>query len=354
MAKAKKLPSGQWRTLVYSHTDKNGKRKYESFTADTKKESEFMAAEFAMNKNKKKSAVNRKKPKFKDALEKYINAKSNVLSPSTLRGYVQMKTYYKDLDEVTIDKLDTIVMQEWINTLSEDHSPKTVKNAYSLVISILRFYDYDQKLSVTLPALEQIVYHIPTDEEIKRIIEYLKENDRDLLKAVYLAAFATLRRSEIAGLTVDDLDVEHNVIHVHTVRVINKDKVFVDKTTTKTKSSDRYIEVPGFVMDELKNSTDRIVSISADNITNRHVRLLKKLKIEHFRFHDLRHYSASIMHAIGVPDQYIMERGGWSNDKILKAVYRNVIKDYNEKFVKDTNEHFEKMQHEIQHKKENP
>ena len=54
MAKANQLPSGKWRTRVYSHTEiVNGKEKriYESFTADTKKESEFMAAKFAMDKN---------------------------------------------------------------------------------------------------------------------------------------------------------------------------------------------------------------------------------------------------------------------------------------------------------------
>lgn len=47
---------------------------------------------------------------------------------------------------------------------------------------------------------------------------------------------------------------------------------------------------------------------------------MKKLDIPHFRFHDLRYYSASIMHAIGVPDVYIMERGGWSSDKTLKKI----------------------------------
>ena len=43
MAKAKKLPSGSWRCLVYSHTEKvrdaktgewKNKRVYESFTSD--------------------------------------------------------------------------------------------------------------------------------------------------------------------------------------------------------------------------------------------------------------------------------------------------------------------------------
>ena len=28
---------------------------------------------------------------------------------------------------------------------------------------------------------------------------------------------------------------------------------------------------------------------------------------------------------IGVPDQYIMQRGGWSSDNVMKSVYRNVI-----------------------------
>ena len=55
------------------------------------------------------------------------------------------------------------------------------------------------------------------------------------------------------------------------------------------------------------------------------------------------------MHAIGIPDQYIMARGGWKTDKVLKAVYRNVIADEEKKFTEKINSHFDSMQHEIQH-----
>lgn len=55
MAKAKKLPSGSWRCQVYDYTDFKGKRYYESFTAETKKEAEYLAAEFALNKKKRSS-----------------------------------------------------------------------------------------------------------------------------------------------------------------------------------------------------------------------------------------------------------------------------------------------------------
>ncbi len=34
------------------------------------------------------------------------------------------------------------------------------------------------------------------------------------------------------------------------------------------------------------------------------------------------------MHAIGIPDQYIMARGGWGSDKVLKAIYRGTIDYY--------------------------
>ena len=43
--KAKKLPSGSWRAQG-TYYDEAGKRHFRSFTADTKKEAEYRAAEF--------------------------------------------------------------------------------------------------------------------------------------------------------------------------------------------------------------------------------------------------------------------------------------------------------------------
>ena len=44
-------------------------------------------------------------------------------------------------------------------------------------------------------------------------------------------------------------------------------------------------------------------------------------------FHSLRHYSASYLHAIGIPDAYILERGGWSSPHIMQKVYRHALSD---------------------------
>lgn len=47
--------------------------------------------------------------------------------------------------------------------------------------------------------------------------------------------------------------------------------------------------------------------------------------MEHISFHDLRHMNASVMLALGVPDKYAMERGGWETDSIMKSVYQNTF-----------------------------
>ena len=42
-------------------------------------------------------------------------------------------------------------------------------------------------------------------------------------------------------------------------------------------------------------------------------------------FHDLRQINTSVMAALGVPDVYAMERGGWSNTTTLKSVYQQTF-----------------------------
>ncbi len=339
MATAKKLPSGQWRTLVYDYTDSKGKRHYESFTAETKKESEYMAAEFALNKKNKKKDKLPNLP-FKQAREEYVQSNIGILSPSTLRGYNQMRTYYNEIDDILLSKLDQTNIQNWANNFSKTHSPKTVKNAHGLINAVMRKYDPSFELHTKLPKKKKLMYYVPTEDEVVKLIEHLKENDNEMLKAVLLSAFGTLRRSEVCGLS--DKDIKGNVVHVNSSRVLGLNNDYVNKDTTKNESSDRYVVLPEFVTNTLPSS-GKVVLLEPNVITERHKRYLEQLGIHHFRFHDLRHYSASIMHAIGIPDQYIMARGGWKSDAVLKNIYRGTMDDYEKIFTDKTNEHFNNL-----------
>ena len=55
--------------------------------------------------------------------------------------------------------------------------------------------------------------------------------------------------------------------------------------------------------------------------------------MDYMRFHALRHYCASQLHALGMPDAYIMERGGWESDGVLKGIYRHTLSDYAERVI---------------------
>lgn len=342
MAKAKKLPSGTWRALVYDYTDEDGKRHYESFTASTKKEAELKAAEFAYTK---KSKGKNAEMLFKEALERYCELKSNVLSPSTLRGYrIMARNSYKSLLNYPLKSFTTDLVQSWINEYATDHSPKSVRNAHGLLSAVLDTFAPEINFRSTLPQQIKKDLYVPSDDDIKALLSYFAVKDKDMEIAVYLAAFGTLRRSEVCALTADD--VHGNMISINKAMV--KASTGWAVKTTKTISSTRTIEMPQFVIDKLP-SAGRLVNLMPDKVTTHFESALKRLDIPCFRFHDLRHYAASIMHAIGVPDQYIMQRGVWSSDRTLKAIYRGTIEEYTKKYNDVTLQHFDKMQHEMQH-----
>lgn len=60
-------------------------------------------------------------------------------------------------------------------------------------------------------------------------------------------------------------------------------------------------------------------------------------------FHDLRHMNASIMLALGIPDKYAMERGGWSSDHIMKSVYQHTFTAEREAADEKIDRYFESL-----------
>lgn len=354
MATPKKLPSGKWRVQVFSHTE-NGKRKYVSFTAPTKAEANRLAAEFQSNKEHEDMPQNLT---IGEAVEKYINSRSNVISPSTLVGYNQIKNkYFDSISNIRLGSFTSLDLQNYVNAISKDRSPKSVKNIYSLLHSSIELCS-NRKFQVTLPESEEIERNIPTDADVNALIE----NASFKLKLAIVLGSQGLRRGEISSLKYGDILREFNAIHIHS-DMVTSENGWVYKNTPKKKSSNRKVILPKEVIELLGDGDDDeyIVKLLPDSITKRFIDLRNSLGLK-CRFHDLRHYAASILHSIGVPDAYIMDRGGWSSDKVLKSIYRNSLSDKSAHFTSIANDYFEKnvmpknstsseMQHEMQHDK---
>ena len=350
MATAKKLPSGSWRCQVFSHYETikqpdgsvKKKRIYESFTCDEpgpkgKRLAEQMAADFAAQKeviNKPGSIT------FGEALDKYIKSRENLLSPRTIAGYEQIRrNSIQDIMDIPLRKITQEIVQNVINEDSVHHSPKTVRDNHGLIAAVLKQYRPDLPLRTVLPKKVRPKIYVPTDEEIQTLINYVHDTDMEL--PVLLSVFGPMRRGEISALRAEN--IQGNVVHVCENMVINKDKKWVIKSP-KSYSGDRYIEYPEYVAQKWsKVKSGRVVNLSPNEITCRFTRLLKRAELPHFRFHDLRHYSASVQHTLGIPDAYIMQRGGWGNDGVLKDVYRHVLQDRQKEMNNVANNYFEKL-----------
>jgi integrase len=72
-------------------------------------------------------------------------------------------------------------------------------------------------------------------------------------------------------------------------------------------------------------------------------------------FHQLRHMNASVMAALGIPNLYAQERGGWSTDHTLKRVYQHTFSEERMKVDRIVDTFFEdkikkKTAHKTAHK----
>lgn len=332
MAYLERLSSGSYRYQVCIMV--NGQRKRKSFTGKTKKEALFKMTDWMKNNQ----VYTEENCTLNAAVNSYIESRKNVLSPSTISGYRKIQNIFikgKPIGKVEIDRLRNEDLQIFVNEIAKTRSPKYVKNVYSFIQSAIKAVNPYAKYIITLPKNKPIERNIPDDEGIKKLMELA---DDELKKAIMLAAFGTMRRGEICSATYEDID--ENTIHVHTDMVKDEYGKWVIKDMPKTASSDRFIPLPDFVISFLGHGTGRIIKSMPNTISGRFRRLRKEAGLD-CRFHDLRHYAASLMHSIGIPDQYIMERGGWSSDSVLKSVYRNTLKDKNNEFSEKTNKYFE-------------
>jgi integrase len=341
--KATQLPSGNWRAQ-YSTGEKNqrGKYIYGSVTKNTEKEAIFAALELELKH--KDVARNPTSITLYEAMEKYIESKSNVLSPSTICGYSAIyNNNLKMLMQVKLKNLNNNIIQSAINDEAKTHSPKTVRNIHGLLSAVLNLFHPDLKVRVTLPPKQRKEMNILTVEQSKILFKAIENTDIEI--PVLLAACFGLRQSEITGLKWDCIDSDNNVITIKNALVRGQSEYVLK--STKTYASTRKIIVPEFIMEKIKNLTksgEFVINIKNHTIYKR----FKKVLVENnlppeIRFHDLRHFNASVMLQLNIPDKYAMERGGWNTNNTMKNIYQHTFSEERKSVDAIVNNYFESL-----------
>ena len=320
MATAKKLPSGSWRVRVFSHYEiKDGRkiRKYESFTSKQgKREAERLAAEWLWGRERRIQDDT-----VYQTVNDYIETRSGVLSPSTRTAYLSyLKEHIEEIGALSIRDLPQEKIQLWVSRMAMRLSPKSVANICGL-LQAAYLDKTGRNLRITLPQKKKPLLHTPTDDEVKKLLDHVKGKELEI--AIMLAAFCSLRRGEICAL--DYSDFKDGMVWV-TKSMVRSGTIWEAKPP-KTPDSIRCVPVPDKLQELIDGKKGPVVTCSPDNLSNRFRRAIKFSKVTPFRFHDLRHYYASMAHYLGVPDAYVMANGGWKTDQVMKRVYREAMQD---------------------------
>lgn len=135
-----------------------------------------------------------------------------------------------------------------------------------------------------------------------------------------------MRRGEICALTLSDIDFDTCVVTINKDLVMNDKKEWVIKDSAKTENGTRKILISKDLA-ALIQKQGYIYKLSPTDLSQYLRRTEDKLGMPRFSLHKLRHRFASVAHDEGIPDQYIMEMGGWKSDYVMRRIYTHALQE---------------------------
>lgn len=316
--KIERLKSGTYRVLVYLGRDANGKQIMKSLTDKNKTRLARRAAEYV---EQYRGKIGYSRDSFGAALAEYIKAREPLLSPSTIAGYRSNERSLAQYDWFVRKPLIDLTeadMRKLVNLMA-GKSPKTIRNLTGLISAVFEFNGL--KAPVTrLPAKRISDRDIPEAELMMQILQAAKGTR---LEVPLSLAVMGLRRSEICGLSITDLDRD-GVLHIHRGAVYGEGGALVVKDSVKNATSDRYVQLPAPLARTIRQQ-GYVTDMTPAALTAAFPHFLRRHGFPPMRLHDCRHFMASYLHSLGVPDAEIMRMGGWKTDHVMKNVYRHAL-----------------------------
>ena len=255
------------------------------------------------------------------AIDAYIAAKTN-LSPCTVRGYETIKAnrFQTQMDKV-IDSVD------WQAAIDEEKcSPKTIKNAWGLISSAMRYVGVEPP-KVSLPKVVQEEHAFLEPEQIPIFLDAMRGNTFELAA---LFGLHSLRRSEICDLTMKDINLKKGIIRVRGAAVPDKDNKLVHKRENKNDASTRTVHIMIPRLTELLTQMQKdgyqgyLVTAHPNSIYKAVNSVCAKCGLPEIGCHGLRHSFISLCYHLRWSELAVMREAGYSDIYTMRKIYTHL------------------------------
>lgn len=335
-----KLPSGSWRARVLI-----GENKYKTFSGKDKKDVQLRAAQFEAERKMDKPDDPYAGMTVGEAMERYVEAKKNTLSPSSYREFTRIRTHNLiPLHGVRLADLTQEQVQLAISAESADHSPKTVRCMHGLLSSTLKMFRPDMTLHTKLPQTQKSEIVIPEEVDVMSLLATVRGSDIDA--AVHLGALCGMRMSEILGLRWSKVDFDAKTIHICAAKI----RGMYNKATMKppkTRAGDRTIRMLPAVEAALRRAyqpeAEFVTTLSERTVRKHYQQALETCCGKHYTFHALRHYATSVMILLNIPVKYIADYLGHETEDMVNRVYGHIMRDKKDEIFARLEEYYDNV-----------
>lgn len=268
----------------------------------------------------------------KDMLNRYIDSRRAVRSPSTIHGYETIvKTRFLDVMDKDINAVD---WQDAINTETVKCSAKTLANAWGFVHAAMKAAGITPP-TVALPQKKKKNTPWLDYEQITVFLDAVRGTSGELGA---LLALHSLRRSEILALTVGKIDRKRQVIIVDGA-VVRGSNGMVRKETNKSDAGQR--EVPIMIPRLLELIPEGVpedtplIAYKANALYDKINRVCAKAGLPLVGVHGLRRSFASLAYHLKWDMLTTMRIGGWDDPDVVTDIYTKLAdKDVNKQVNK--------------------
>lgn len=272
------------------------------------------------------------------AIDNYIDKRTK-LSPSTVKGYksIQKSVFTPAMNQ----KLDSVDWQSVID--ADEHAPKTVKNAWGLIVSVLS----DNNLPAPKVRLPAVISRERPFFQPEQIPTFLNAIHGQRCELAALLGLHSLRRSEILDMTYADIDTKQNIIHVRGAAVIDEHSKLVHKAENKNASSTRDIPIMISRLTELVKEhkgakTDYLVTAYPNSIYKEVNAICAKNNLPQVGVHGLRHSAISLAYHLRWDEKTAMQLFGYSDYNTMRKIYTHLADADKKANVKSMSEFFSK------------